>query len=576
MRILDRKLGLWFVLAITLLGCASPTPASPPAGSGPAAQNPAPAPARTGPKRLVAAIQGSPLSGYAKLDATNSERGNQELGVLVHQGLTATDLSGQLVPRLAEAVPTIENGNWKLNSDGTMETTWKLRPGAEWHDGTPLTTDDLVFTMQVVRDREGELARFRERAYTFIDSIQAVDKQTVTVKWKQPFIEADRLFSDRVGPPLPKHLLEAAYQEDKATLLQLPYWNANFVGLGPFKVKDWQRGTQIIVQANDRFIMGRPKIDEIELKTIPDANTIMANLLGESADLLLGRSLSLDQIVELRQRMPSMQIQTPLTSLLVLNPQLLEPDPAIILNVNFRKAMMHAINRDEMAETIDYGLVPVAHGPSNPTMREGQEIESSLVKYDFDPRKSAQLIEALGYTKGSDGFYRDPSGQTLKIEIRTTQSEINPKTMFAASDYLKRAGIEINPVIIPLQLVNDQVYRSAFPGMIVNGGGQGEDPLGAFHSREARTPENNYAGSNRSRYMNPEMDALVDRYLTTIAFGPRMDVARQIGRHVTENLPILPLIFDTWPSAASGKIVNVGASQNGGYAPWNAHEWDLK
>jgi len=516
------------------------------------------------------------MSPYAKLDATNSERGNGELGVLVHAGLTATDLAGQTLPRLAEAVPTVDNGLWKLNPDGTMETTWKIRSGAEWHDGTPLTTDDLVFTMQVVRDREGELARFRERAYSFIDSVEAIDKQTITVKWKQPFIEADRLFSDRVGPPLPKHLLESDYREDKSTLLQLPFWGANFVGLGPYKIKEWERGVRIVVQANDRYLLGRPKIDEIELKTIPDANTIMASLLGESVDLLIGRSLSVDQIVELQQRIPTMQIQTPLTSLLVLNPQLLEPDPAILLNVNFRKAMLYAIDRQQMADEIDHGLVPVAHGPVNPSVREGKETESALVKYEYDPRKSAQMIEALGYTKGSDGFYHDAAGQLLKIEVRTTQSEINPKTMFASADFLKRAGIEIESVIIPLQLVNDQKYRSAFPGMIVNGGGQGEDPLGAFHSREARTPENNYAGSNRSRYMNPQLDALTDRYLTTISFGPRMEVAREITRHVTENLPILPLIFDTWPSAATGKLVNVGSSQNGGMSTWNVHEWDLK
>jgi len=566
---------LAIVLGLSLLGCANPPPQSSPAAGSSTSQSSEPA-ARTGPKRVVAAIQGSPISPYAKIDATNSERGNGELGGLVHAGLTVTDLAGQMQPRMGGAVPTIDNGLWKLNPDGTMETTWKIRPGAEWQDGTPLTTDDLVFTMQVVRDREGELARFRERAYSFIDTVEAIDKQTITVKWKQPFIEADRLFSDRVGPPLPKHLLEADYREDKSTLLQLPFWGANFVGLGPYKIKEWERGVRIVVQANDRYLLGRPKIDEIELKTVPDANTIMANLLGESVDVLVGRSLSLDQIVELRQRMPNMQVQTPLTSLLVLNPQLLEPDPAILLNVNFRKAMMYAIDRQQMADTIDYGLVPIAHGPVNPTLRDGQEIDSSLVKYEFDPRKSAQMIEALGYTKGSDGFYHDAAGQLLKIEIRTTQSEINPKTMFASSDFLKRAGIEIDPVIIPLQLVNDQKYRSAFPGMIVNGGGQGEDPLGSFHSREARTPENNYAGSNRSRYMNPQLDALTDRYLTTIAYGPRMDLAREISRHVTENLPILPLIFDTWPSAASGKLVNVGASQNGGMSTWNAHEWDVK
>jgi ABC-type transport system substrate-binding protein len=127
-----------------------------------------------------------------------------------------------------------------------------------------------------------------------------------------------------------------------------------------------------------------------------------------------------------------------------------------------------------------------------------------------------------------------------------------------------------------LQLVNDQQYRATFPGLIVNGGGGDADQLETNHSREARVPETNFTGSNRSRYSNAELDAIIDRYVTTIPFDARMDLARQIAHHVTENLPILPLIFDTWPGAVSGRMMNVTASQNNGMSTWNAHEWDVK
>src|SRR4030095_4677521 len=180
-------------------------------------------------------------------------------------------------PQLAEAVPTTENGLWRVLPDGRMETPWTLLPGATWHDGTPFTSDDLLFTATVVRDRE--LVIFRDRSFPFIEGIEAPDPLTITVRWSKPYIQADRMFSDDVAVPLPKQLLERAYTEDKANLVNLPYWTTEYVGTGPCKVKEWERASYILLQANDNYLLGRPKIDEIEVRIMPDANTIVAGLL---------------------------------------------------------------------------------------------------------------------------------------------------------------------------------------------------------------------------------------------------------------------------------------------------------
>ena len=89
--------------------------------------------------------------------------------------------------------------------------------------------------------------------------------------------------------------------------------------------------------------------------------------------------------------------------------------------------------------------------------------EGGIVKYPYDPRQAAQMIEALGFTKGGDGFYQDASGQQLKLELRATQGDINPKTMFAAADFLQRNGIAIESTVIPLQLATNNEYRATFP-----------------------------------------------------------------------------------------------------------------
>jgi peptide/nickel transport system substrate-binding protein len=172
---------------------------------------------------------------YQKLNPRSNIAGIDQLEYLVNAALCSFDDAGNLQPRLAEAVPTLENGNWRLAADGTMETSWSIRDGARWHDGTPLTADDLVFTLAVVQDKE--LPIFGDIAYASLDSARAVDSRTVVVKWKQPYIQADRLFTFALALPMPKHILEGPYSSDKSTFTEHPYWAEEFVGTGPFRIR---------------------------------------------------------------------------------------------------------------------------------------------------------------------------------------------------------------------------------------------------------------------------------------------------------------------------------------------------
>src|SRR5436190_2061260 len=140
----------WVVLVTFLGGCTAP---SQPASS--AAVSTTAAPERpAAPKRIVVAIQGEPftLSGQVNTAAGSSTvRGVDELEQLVHVGMATADNQGGLKAQLAEAVPTVENGLWKVQNDGRMETTWKIRPNARWQDGTAVTAHDFTFTMNVAR-----------------------------------------------------------------------------------------------------------------------------------------------------------------------------------------------------------------------------------------------------------------------------------------------------------------------------------------------------------------------------------------------------------------------------------------
>jgi peptide/nickel transport system substrate-binding protein len=530
-----------------------------------------------GPKRVVAATIGDPFTVYQKLNIGNSVRGINEIERMVHAGLTITDNTGTLRPQLAEAVPSVENGNWRVFPDGTMETSWKIRDGAAWHDGTPLTADDLAFTFRVVSDRD--LPTFRNRAYPLIERVEAVDAQTVVARWRRPFIEADTLFSETMGMPLPKHILESLYTDDKANFTNHAWFiSMQFVGLGPFKLKEWVRASHMVVQANERYVLGRPKLDEIEIRTIPDSNAIVANVLAGAIDIVIHRSLSLDQSLQLREHWREGKVDMPISSLMMLYPQLLNPTPAIVTDLQFRRAVLHAIDRQTLADGINYGLTSPAFGFLEPDRAEYKETESAIVRYEYDANRAAQMFAGLGLTKAADGFYRDRDapGQRLHLELRATSGDINTKTMFSVADMLQRVGVYAESVIIPQQRVDDQEYRTNFPSFTVNGQPIDLRMFERFHSNQARLPENNYVGENRPRYMNPELDGLIDRYVVTIARAERMELARGITRHVTENLPLLPLFYDSWPTASATRLVNVGPAAAGGDAAWNSHLWDIR
>ena len=178
--------------------------------------------AQSAPKRMTAAIIGDPPTMYQVLNPAGSRGGSEILQDLAHAGLGIVDRQGSLQPQLATAIPSLDNGMWQLFPDGRMQTSWTIREGAVWHDGAPLTADDLVFTIAVGQDPE--LPEFRDAAISTIESVEAIDARTVRVTWSKTYISADNLFTRGLAPPLPKHILEPLLLENKATFSQQPYF----------------------------------------------------------------------------------------------------------------------------------------------------------------------------------------------------------------------------------------------------------------------------------------------------------------------------------------------------------------
>src|SRR5207249_1338278 len=138
--------------------------------------------------------------------------------------------------------------------------------------------------------------------FNTVESIEAPDLSTVTITWKGLFADADALLSGPGFKPMPRHVLEESYMADKASFPNLPYWTQGYVGSGPYKVQSWVPGSYYLFATNDQYVLGRPNIDEIELRFIGSADTRMANLLGGAVDMTFGRGLAVQQAMDLRQQ----------------------------------------------------------------------------------------------------------------------------------------------------------------------------------------------------------------------------------------------------------------------------------
>ncbi|HEY3116766.1 MAG TPA: ABC transporter substrate-binding protein, partial [Chloroflexota bacterium] len=186
---------------------AGPVPATSP-GSG---QSGVP----SAPRSIVAGILGEPsgLNPNILAGVIQSPGAGDSIS-LINGKLGVMDDNGNLRAQLAEQVPTVENGLWKLLGDGRMETTWKLRPDARWHDGSVITADDVVFTSGVARNKE--LPQFRDPAYDLVESVEALDAHTVLVRWLSPYIDGDRLYASARSALLPQHLLGEAYGSNQS------------------------------------------------------------------------------------------------------------------------------------------------------------------------------------------------------------------------------------------------------------------------------------------------------------------------------------------------------------------------
>lgn len=269
------------ILALIAMACA-PQPS-------PSSALPASSTARSGesaadrqPRILTLALGREPSALNAKL---NSGSGVEEARWIFSGYLAGVDKFGRAHPMLAEELPSLEDRSWMVKADGTMETTWRVRSSAHWHDGVPLSSRDFVLAWRVYNDPEfpGQPVQIER----LMSAVEPVDARTFVVRWRQVYAFANVLSAPHLEA-IPSHLLEALYLTDKPAFINGRHWTTEYIGSGPFRVDQWEPGSQSMsLLAHDSFALGRPKIDRLHVQFISDTRAAVAGLLAGTLDMAL-------------------------------------------------------------------------------------------------------------------------------------------------------------------------------------------------------------------------------------------------------------------------------------------------
>lgn len=286
--------------------------------------------------------------------------------------------------------------SWTI-SDDKKTYTFKLRPDVKWHDGKPFTAEDVKFSIEnVVRPYHS-----RGRVYFGdVESITTPDPLTVVFQLKAPVPFFMNVFQAGEAPIMPRHAFEGIDMKTVAAVRGAPIMQ-NPIGTGPFKLKEWRKGSHIILERNaDYWRAGFPCLDQVVQRMMPDGAARAIALETGEVDLAPMSSLPEAEVQRLAGKAT---LETSQAGAEALGPNLwlevnLREKPLADLKV--RQAISLALDRARIVDVIWYGQGKPSVGP---VVSSNTAFNKALKPYPYDPRRANALLDEAGYPRGAGG-----------------------------------------------------------------------------------------------------------------------------------------------------------------------------
>ncbi len=579
----SKSLSIFMALGLAMLTACSPSQAPRGAGTETGAAQP------QAPKILKIALGQEP-SGWdirvTKSTASPTAGGIGNMLPIAQDGVRREGAGGTYVNLLAAEVPEASKGTWLINSNATMDMTWKLVPNAKWHDGTPVTSADFEFSTRVRNDPEAAGLPSGTGSELGLESVKVIDDRTFVAHWKQVNVTVN---SGSGLVPLPKHLLNDMYVNSPQTLGEQRFFTTEYVGTGPFKLTSWERGSFIDFTRFDDYYMGPAKLNRVILQIVTDPNTMVANVMAGAIDVAAPPNIDISIGMEVRDRWEKegsknqVLVQTrdgAETWEIMLNPQYARPVGGMTQQP-VRQALLQAVNRKDLNEVMTQGLSQIAYifyhkdNPSYPSVRDLDPINGNKrFEYAYDTRAAQQLLSQAGWNKGSDGILANQAGDKFDYQVMTRRGDGPFKQASIIQDYWKQIGVNLNiEVLTPANQDNNEYLATRGGAAFHTAGGT------SYIGRRSTIPNipseaTRWTGNNRGHYASQKVTDIIYKLEVTIEEAQAKELHQQ---SVIEQMTDLHSLMWYWVVVPILMLEGVSGPQLvGQIITPNIWEWDYK
>lgn len=473
----------------------------------------------------------------------------------VIRNMTYLAADGEWKPDIAEEIPTLKNGLLKINpgKDGkkTLQVTWKIKEAAKWADGVPVTCADLKLSWEIGNAPTVSIGTRED--FQEISKIEWDPKKPKICNYT--YNSSRWNFYKNIPAPVPAHLEREAFDKYKGAVdgyLQNSNYTRNptLPGLynGPYYVSEHKNGSHLVMLPNPHFFGSKPKIAKVIFRVIGNTSALEANLLSGNIDLISTIGLSLDQALILEKKieaqgLPYKMITQPSLKyehidLMVDNPKLADK--------RVRKALLYALNREELTQAMFKGKLQTAHHfvvPIDPAYTDDPKY---VTKYPFSRREAQRLLDEAGWKMGPDGI-RAKNGQRLSLKFMTTAGDkVRETVQTLMKDQWKAVGVDIVIKNEPARvLIADTLQKREFDSMILYYWTSAPENSrhAMFHSSQIPSKKNGFAGMNYPGWNSKKADDLLVKFESDFDQKSRIDLTRKLMKEYTEDLPVLPLFY---------------------------------
>jgi len=446
-------------------------------------------------------------------------------------------------PDTLEPVGTLASA-WETNGDATVWTAY-LRDGINWQDGEPFTAADVKFTYELMmNDASG--SAYASDLQSKIASVDVVDDMTVQFNLTDTLV--DFPLDSGAYPIVAQHIWQdvdpAALASDGGSNGQDP---SRVVGTGPFTFKEWATGDHATAERYDDYWGGQPHLDSYIYKVVADQAAGVAQLKTGEIDWMGGVSGS--QVEDVKSTGDINVIDYPTINFTFYGVNLKKPP---FDDVNVRKALLYALDRDALIESIRFGYGVVAVG-TMPTLSWAYNPDAIDEKFEFDPDKAKQMLDDAGWTVGGDGT-REKDGQQFAFSMYTNAGNQDREAYLTAlQEFWDQIGVKMTPQLEPFPSLVDRIQNTKdFEAFLIGFTWSTTPDQSIMFSCDAATNGYNFAG-----YCNPEVDDLLQQARTEMDRQKRIDLYTEFQNKVLADLPIAILDFPRGISGLNKRVHNV-------------------